>query len=234
AQLRALAGQCGAGGLVVTHDVRVGPVVPTLLAYLREVGAMLVVVTTHGRRGLRRAVLGSITDALVRECPTAVLAVRARETADLPASTSGLEPVLVPFDGTERDADAIDLAKLVSTLIPTSLVLLHVIPPPRLPDRSPMAAIDRAELRQQHDVIGRYLAKQALDIGTPATPVSARIVPADDVADAITRAADREGARLIAMVTRGRGGASRWALGSVADRVLREGHHDVLLMRART
>jgi nucleotide-binding universal stress UspA family protein len=39
----------------------------------RESGYDLVVVGTHGRRGLRRAVMGSVAERIVREAPCAVL-----------------------------------------------------------------------------------------------------------------------------------------------------------------
>jgi nucleotide-binding universal stress UspA family protein len=42
----------------------------------REVGADLIVMGTHGRRGLSRALLGSIAETVVRSAPCAVLTVR--------------------------------------------------------------------------------------------------------------------------------------------------------------
>jgi nucleotide-binding universal stress UspA family protein len=40
----------------------------------------LLVLGTHGRRGLKRFVLGSVAERVVREAPCAVLVVRRRET----------------------------------------------------------------------------------------------------------------------------------------------------------
>jgi nucleotide-binding universal stress UspA family protein len=44
--------------------------------YAREVGASLIVVTTHGRSGLRHAVLGSTAEAILRRAACPVLSVR--------------------------------------------------------------------------------------------------------------------------------------------------------------
>ncbi|HEY0481647.1 MAG TPA: universal stress protein [Kofleriaceae bacterium] len=48
----------------------------------KELGADLIVMGTHGRRGLSRALLGSVTEAVVRSAPCAVLTVRLREVDD--------------------------------------------------------------------------------------------------------------------------------------------------------
>ena len=52
------------------------------------------------------------------------------------------------------------------------------------------------------------------------------------VADSIVEYADTNSIDLIAMCTHGRTGLARWALGSVADRVLRAAGTPILLVRA--
>ncbi|MEO6773672.1 MAG: universal stress protein [Kofleriaceae bacterium] len=47
----------------------------------RKLGADLIVMGTHGRRGLRRLLLGSVAEAVVRSAPCPVLLVRAEEVA---------------------------------------------------------------------------------------------------------------------------------------------------------
>jgi nucleotide-binding universal stress UspA family protein len=50
----------------------------------RDLEAHLVVVGTHGRRGLARMVLGSVAEGVVRLSPCPVLVVRPREVSDVP------------------------------------------------------------------------------------------------------------------------------------------------------
>lgn len=56
-----------------------------ILAKAKELGADLLVLGTHGRRGIARALLGSVTETVVRTSPIPVLTVRAtsadRETS---------------------------------------------------------------------------------------------------------------------------------------------------------
>ena len=55
-------------------------------------------------------------------------------------------------------------------------------------------------------------------------------VEVGDAAEEIVKAADEIGANLIAMSTHGRAGISRWAFGSVTDKVLRHGKSVPILM----
>jgi nucleotide-binding universal stress UspA family protein len=49
-----------------------------IVEFTRDLRADLIAMTTHGRTGLRRALLGSVADAVVRSAPCPVLLVCAR------------------------------------------------------------------------------------------------------------------------------------------------------------
>src|SRR5690606_10612677 len=59
----------------VSTVVRDGPVIDSLLAERLESKAEFIVMTTHGRGGVARAWLGSVTDHLIRHAIMPVLAV---------------------------------------------------------------------------------------------------------------------------------------------------------------
>ena len=63
--------------------LRTGDAKDTILQVAKELGADLIVMGTHGRRGLKRALLGSIAELVVRTAACPVLTVR---TSDAPAS----------------------------------------------------------------------------------------------------------------------------------------------------
>ena len=64
-------------GVDVVDTVEAGDPVETILDYATSVGADLVVMGTHGRRGLDRYLLGSTTERVVRLSSIPVLTVRA-------------------------------------------------------------------------------------------------------------------------------------------------------------
>jgi nucleotide-binding universal stress UspA family protein len=60
----------------VTGLLRSGPTAPEICNVATEVGADLVIMGTHGRGALGRALLGSTANAVVRSSPVPVLTVR--------------------------------------------------------------------------------------------------------------------------------------------------------------
>jgi nucleotide-binding universal stress UspA family protein len=65
---------------IETHHVS-GSAPEEIVRYAREHGFDLIVVGTHGRRGFRRLVLGSVAEQVVRTAEVPVLTVRAAEGA---------------------------------------------------------------------------------------------------------------------------------------------------------
>ncbi len=61
---------------IETHILR-GHVVQEILGYAMRIGADMIVIGTHGRRGIVRSMLGSACEQVVRESPIPVLTVHA-------------------------------------------------------------------------------------------------------------------------------------------------------------
>ncbi len=82
--LRRLAAAFNAAGVEVSHCVELGPIAATIVKRVQSEHADLVIVGSHGRTGLRRVVLGSIAEQLVRKSPVPVLVVRREAEDSLP------------------------------------------------------------------------------------------------------------------------------------------------------
>ena len=72
----AFVGRAGLSERVVVCDVALGPVAETVARATSDSGAHLVVLGTHGRTGVARAMLGSVAEAVARSVAIDVLAVR--------------------------------------------------------------------------------------------------------------------------------------------------------------
>ncbi len=59
--------------------IRVGPAVSEIANTAKETNADLLVISTHGYTGLKRIVLGSVAENVVRHAPCPVLVVREKE-----------------------------------------------------------------------------------------------------------------------------------------------------------
>ena len=66
-------------GLAVRHRVLGGAPAPSLLDLARETPRNLIAMTTHGRSGLTRWVMGSVAEAMIRGSGDPVLVVRPRD-----------------------------------------------------------------------------------------------------------------------------------------------------------
>jgi nucleotide-binding universal stress UspA family protein len=75
-----------AEGFEPTVEVQIGPAIPTVEDYAREQNIDLIVMGTHGRRGLAHMLLGSVAERLVRSAPCPVLTVRESLVLDADAS----------------------------------------------------------------------------------------------------------------------------------------------------
>ena len=83
-----------AGSTVAGSHLRMGSVDMEIVALARELGADLIVMGCRGHRGIRRAIEGSISDAVIRRAPCPVLVVRSHERAEAPE-----RPVLLQGGG---------------------------------------------------------------------------------------------------------------------------------------
>ena len=78
--LRAKLKQLIADGIKASFNVSIGEPSETILNYCRKNKVDLVVMTTSGKTGLKRAILGSVADKIIRDPRFPVLVIRSRST----------------------------------------------------------------------------------------------------------------------------------------------------------
>ena len=72
-----------AGGNVAGSYLRMGEVDLEIVSLARELEAGLIVMGCRGHGGIRRAIGGSVSDAVIRHAPCPVLVVRSHESAEI-------------------------------------------------------------------------------------------------------------------------------------------------------
>lgn len=80
-------------GVKVSLHVREGDVVESILKEVRDTGAQMIIMGTHGRRGLSRFVYGSVAEEVVRGSDVPVMVVRTQSIASHPGVTEAQERV---------------------------------------------------------------------------------------------------------------------------------------------
>lgn len=222
----------GEHSLPVASKFLDGSVGDSLRNYILSRSAPLVVMATHGRSGLKRAVLGSVASRLVRELTVPLLLIRPDTQRVGPGTAGEFRCVLVPLDGSPEAEGALDHAIALGRPGVTEYVLLRVVPVRFAGPYSATSMGTAASLEDQHEVSKDYLTALADRMGQSHGPVSVEVVAAQSVAIAIVDVARRRHADLIAMSTLGLGTMSRLLVGSVADEVARTAPVPTLLFRS--
>jgi nucleotide-binding universal stress UspA family protein len=140
--------------------------------------------------------------------------------------------ILVPLDGSVLAEQVLShLQRLVSPAV-TTVVLVNVIESMRYTGATPRYAPPNiyASLRSSAEryVVGQQERLQAAGFGVETYVIEG------DPATRILHVATTANVDLIAMTTHGRSGFIRWALGSVAERIIRETQLPVFLVRETT
>jgi nucleotide-binding universal stress UspA family protein len=185
----------------------------------------LVVMSTHGRSGLVRTVLGSIANEVVHSVDIPVLLVSARQQI---AETAGCAPsfhrILVPLDGSPLAAQALPIASALAQVEGAELVLLSAMPE---------TVLEGAELATPNPPWAKRALHDAAHKVLPANISYEVVVTGGEAAEAIVREAVERDCDLIVMTTHGRSGFARLRFGSIADAVLAHTPVPLLLLHSR-
>ena len=192
----------------------------------------LIAMTTHGRSGVARWVLGSVAAKVLHATHTPLLLVRPPADGKQ-GNTSSLKKLLVPLDGSDLSASVLPFAGDLAKRLEASVVLFHAVYEPVMNYPGAEAVFDTPVLEGMEAGAREFLASAGN--GLTEQGVKAEVVAAiGNATDAIVWAAEREGADLIVMSTHGRSGIGRIVLGSVADGVVRRTSLPVILVRPTT
>lgn len=176
-----------------------------LTRFAEENGFDLIVMGTHGRHGLERAVLGSVAEDVARISTVPVLVVR--------SETSNIRSILAPVTEESHAVHGLNAAAEAAVTFKRKLRLLHV--------GWEGEAEARAAVERLFEKLPRALRESSRASVETAT---------GDPAKAIAQAADERD--LIVLVSRGGGRLRERILGSTPQRVLRQAHASVLIVPA--
>ncbi|WP_457654613.1 universal stress protein [Rhodocaloribacter sp.] len=230
-QLFAFMAEHDTRGVTVRPVIRWGPApAETVVAYAGETGTDLIVMGSHGRRGVRRMLLGSVTEEVVHTASCPVMVAHVPEK-----SPSIVRRILVPIDFSSAGAPALGWAETLASSYGARLVLLHV-----LEDFTPMEPYEVAFSNLIDEVLPQLEAHAREALERTAASLAGKGFEAEThvehgrPADGILDFAAGHDVGLIVMASHGRTGLERLLLGSVAARVMRSAPCPVLIVKPRS
>jgi nucleotide-binding universal stress UspA family protein len=230
-----------------------GSAAPEILSTANSYNIDLIVMTSQGKTGMKRWMLGSVAQKIARYSSMPVLVLH--EKGPLPVGPHlDNRPLraLVPLDGSALAKAALEpAAQLVAAIAGPSQGSLHLMQVVKLPTAEELRAVGDQESMNHLKENKLHRAKTYLNsivdqlregpLAHLNLTITWSIAVDNDVAQAIIRMAengeDAEGAGvfgrcdLIAIATHGRGGLQHWILGSITDRVLGATKLPILIVR---
>lgn len=204
-----------------------------LVEYVEELDQPLIVMSSHGRTGFRRMVMGSVTAKIVHTAPAPVMVVRAGDEGSDVKVPAQIRRVLAPLDGSDFAEHALHATY---ELVTGADVAIHLV---RVPETASYpatmygaASYEAVEtyMDAMQSEAERYLTAVADGLKQQHQGEVSWEVRQGAASIAILEAAQAFDADLIAMASHGRTGFRRFLMGSVAEQVLRDAHVPVLMV----
>lgn len=214
---------------VHTEIVRGDPASQIIQAGLRHT-VDLTVIASHGRGALGRWTFGSVADRIARESPVPVMIIcpNAGET-----TLEKTQRIVVPVDGSELASHALPVATMLARQLDAPVHLVRVISPatalyPTIALSAPLSDDSyQTILNNERTAAEQHLgaiAMALLDAGVKST-FQIIVGPTVEGIEMSLLKGD-----LAVLTSHGRGGIRRWLLGSVAERLIRDGRVPVVLV----
>ncbi|MVU76949.1 universal stress protein [Nocardia sp. ET3-3] len=205
--------------LTISTEVIFEPIIPSLIERSRQ--AHTLVVGSRGRGAFRRAVLGSVSSAMVQHahCPVAVI-----HTMSGTDAVSARKPVLVGVDGSANSVPALELAFEEASLRKVGLVALHSWSDVTGTEPAP---VGWESVRDSEEAL---LTESLAGYGEryPDVPVR-RVLVRDRPARSLLT--ESENAQLVVVGSHGRGGFAGMLLGSTSAALVQSVECPIVIAR---
>lgn len=227
--LEAIAAELRTRGFRATCRTPAGSIQEALIRLAEAENVDLIIAASHGRSGVRRWMLGSVAERLVRHAPAPLLLIPHRAMSETPwqkAEIPALRRALLALDGSSLSEAIVQFPSVV----PIRPEHVHLVQATDVPDFLGRQLLERDPgMREYIAQLDGYLA--GLAAGPELRDYQVTWKVADMLApEAVLSEAQEVGADFIALMTAGRGGVIRFLIGSVAEKIARASTCPVLLL----
>lgn len=216
------------------HVTKEGDVARAIVQHGEELQADLIVLSTHGRGGLRDLVVGSIAQRVLKRGTAPIFLIHPAGATPPPFAC---RTILVPLDGTAAHEPALDVAVELAGRFGARLHLVIVVPTPATLSGDTAAAgvmmplATSALLDLATEGAAEYVRRQVERLRAAGLQATAQVSRGEPAAN-LVEAAERTEADVITMASHGRAGLQAFWAGSVSAKVLARFGRPVLLVRA--
>ncbi|MBS3761120.1 MAG: universal stress protein [Halodesulfurarchaeum sp.] len=201
-------------GVDYDSDVVQGHPAPTIVEYAEQYEYDVIVMPTHGREGVSRYLLGSVTGKVVRLSSVPVLTARMQPDEQL---VFPYETVLLPTDGSAGAALAAEHGLSLAAALDATVHVLSVV------DETSLGLDVRSTIsgREREQAATDAVDDLVSEAETHGVSNSVRHVEHGSPIEVILDTIDSNDIHAVVMGTTGRRGSDRILLGSVAEKTVR-------------
>ena len=205
-----------------------------IVAQAREGGFALIAISTRGHSGVRRGLLGSVTDEVVRSTTTPVLVLSPAAIERSARNEHRLSRLTIPLDGSELAESILPHAQELAQQLSLRIHLMRVMAPGSLAYyASEGVTMDTVPLEDElEEEAGAYLEQVAQRLSEGGTSAEYTVIKGSPALTIIDHLSNTSG-NLAAICTHGRTGLGRLLIGSVADSIIRSAGVPVLVFSSQ-
>ena len=200
-------------GVRVSCTAEAGDPTAWIVSEAKKEPGTLIAMSTHGRSGATRLMLGSVTDKVLHSSNTPVLVLRPRNENPY-VSEINLRNVIVPLDGSSLAEQVLPHVVFLAKALDLTVTLLRVTP------------------HRRDGPLVDYLENVTAKLRGEGVPSVERRTIGNHPAETIVTVARETPHSMVAMTTHCRSGVPRSVLGSVTDHVVRHCGEPVLIVQA--
>ena len=215
-----------------------GLVADGITEYAHSHGIKLIVLSSHGRNGLTRWGISSITQKIIMSAQTSLLIVRAHQDgihSDELSERPLYRRILVPLDGSQRAENVLPIVTQLAQFHRSQIHLVQIIQTPEMarqmpPTREDVDLSNRIVSRNQEEA-GRYLEQLKSRSFLEGLTIQIHLITSDNTAVALHQLVEQENIDMVALSAHGYSGIHQWPYGSMVNNFVQYGKVPLLVVQ---
>ena len=215
-----------------------GLVADGITEYAHSHGIKLIVLSSHGRNGLTRWGISSITQKIIMSAQTSLLIVRAHQDgihSDELSEKLLYKRILVPLDGSQRAENVLPIVTQLAQFHRSQIHLVQIIQTPEMarqmpPTREDVDLSNRIVSRNQEEA-ERYLEQLKSRSFLEGLTIQIHLITSDNTAVALHQLVEQENIDMVALSAHGYSGIHQWPYGSMVNNFVQYGKVPLLIVQ---
>ena len=215
-----------------------GLVAEGIAGYAQQQAMKLIVLSSHGRSGLTKWGISSITQKIILIAQTSLLIIRAHQygpRADKLSTAPLYKRILVPLDGSQRAENALPIITQLAQFHKSQVHLVHVVETPEMARQMPLAPED-VELATRVVDRNRKEAEQYLENLKSRSylkdiDVRTHLITSENATVALHQLEEQEQIDIVTFNAHGYSGNHQWPYGSMVNHFILYGKAPLLIVQ---